>query len=269
MKLQTQGISLAYETAGPRNSLPVVFIHGFPFSREMWRGQVKALSRDFYVVTYDVRGHGESDTGDGQYTVELFVDDLIALFDHLKLKRAAVVGLSMGGYIALRAAERHPDRFRALVLCDTRSEADGNEGKIKRAQQVREIKNGGLKDFTEQFLRAVFYEKSISSDLPAVASIKSIIEKTPPQAVAGTLIALAGRTDTSAALYKLNIPTLILVGRHDAITPPSAANAMKEKISGSEMHIIPDAGHMSNLENPAEFTGHLVKFLHTLKESSS
>ncbi|HLF15256.1 MAG TPA: alpha/beta fold hydrolase, partial [Bacteroidota bacterium] len=106
MKFQVNGGSIEYETAGPRNGIPLVLIHGFPFSRGMWKYQAEALRQDHYVVTYDVRGHGGSDPGDGQYTIELFVDDLIALLDHLHLRSAVGVGLSMGGYILLRAIER-------------------------------------------------------------------------------------------------------------------------------------------------------------------
>jgi 3-oxoadipate enol-lactonase len=269
MKLKIGDVTIAYETEGPRNSVPVLLVHGFPFSKAMWEYQVAALRKDYYVVTYDVRGHGASDPGDGQYTVELFVDDLIALLDHLKLRSVVAVGLSMGGYIILRAAERHPERFRGLVLCDTRSEADGNDGKVKRAGQARELKINGTAKFTDAFLEAVFHGKTFTERPEAVESIREIIGNTPVGAMAGTLIALAGRTDTTAGLYKLNVPTLILVGKHDTLTPPSASHAMKDKISNSELHVIPDAGHLSNMENPEEFTTHLFNFLHKIKRVAS
>lgn len=270
MKLQASGgVAIEYETTGPRNGIPLVLVHGFPFSREMWKPQVEALRRDCYVVTYDVRGHGGSEPGDGQYTIELFADDLIALLDHLHLKSVVAAGLSMGGYIVLRAMERNPERFRALILCDTRSEADGNEGKIKRARQVAGIKSSGTKEFAENFLKAVFHDKTLSEKPDVVEAIRSVIVRTPPHAVAGTLIALAARTDSSPSLFRITVPVLVLVGRHDAVTPPSASQAMKDKIPGAELHVIPDAGHLSNLENPEAFNGHLVKFLNKLKSPSS
>jgi 3-oxoadipate enol-lactonase len=269
MKLQVNGGAIEYETAGPRNGIPIVLVHGFPFSRAMWDVQVNALKADHHAVTYDVRGHGGSDPGDGQYTMELFVDDLVALLDHLRLRPVVGVGLSMGGYILLRAVERHPEKFRALVLCDTRAEADGNEGKVKRARQAADVKANGLGGFSENFLKAVFHEKTFAEKPDTVAAIRSVIERTSPLAVAGTLIALAGRTDSTASLFRIAVPTLIMVGRHDAVTPPSASQAMKDKIPGSELHVIPGAGHLSNLENPEEFTTHLLRFLHTLNRSSS
>jgi 3-oxoadipate enol-lactonase len=261
MKAVINGLSIDYATEGPRTGTPVVFIHGFPFSREMWTPQVEAVRSSCYAVTYDVRGHGGSDVGDGQYSVEYFVDDLIALLDHLKISRAVLVGLSMGGYIALRAVERHPERVRGLVLCDTRSEADGNEGKIKRAQQAQLVRADGMKKFADAFLAGVFYAKTFERSPDTVAMIRRIILASSPTAVAGTLLALAARTDSTPALFAIRVPSLILVGQHDALTPPSASHAMKEKIPGAELHVLPKAAHLSNLENAALFNDYLTEFL--------
>ncbi len=265
MRSTLNGTGIDYETDGPRTGIPVLFIHGFPFSKAMWKPQVDVLKKDFHVVTYDVRGHGASDVGDGLYSVELFVDDLIGLLDHLRFSKVVVVGLSMGGYIALRAMERNPERFRGLVLCDTRSEADGNEGKIKRAAQAKTVKSEGMKKFAEPFLKVVFYEKTFETNPPAIDMIRAIVEASSPLAVAGTLLALAARTDTTPSLYNIKVPTLILVGQHDALTPPSASFAMKEKIPNAELHVISRAGHMSNLENTEMFNEHLLTFLKKLK----
>lgn len=269
MRLPVPGAAIDYETAGPRNGVPVLFVHGFPFSRAMWKPQVDLLKEDHYVVTYDVRGHGASEPGDGQYTVELFVDDLVALLDRLHLKSVAAVGLSMGGYILLRAVERHPERFRALVLCDTRSEADGNEGKVKRARQAADVREKGLASFTEGFLKAVFAGTTFEERPDVVEAVRAMVNATAPAAVAGTLIALAGRTDSTPSLFRIPVPTLIMVGREDSITPPSAAQAMKDKIPGAELRVIPRAGHLSNLENPEEFNRHLADFLRTITRHSS
>jgi 3-oxoadipate enol-lactonase len=261
MNVTIRGTDISYDVDGPRTGVPVVLIHGFPFSREMWKPQVDVLKGSHYVVTYDVRGHGKSSVGDGQYTMEAFVDDLIGLLDHLKLSSVVVAGLSMGGYIALRAVERHPDRFRALILCDTKSEADNNDGKIRRAVQARAVKWDGMEAFAEAFIGNVFYAKSFETHPEAVQTIRHIIESTSPVSVAGTLIALAARTDTTSFLYSLKVPVLILVGQHDAVTPPSSSHAMKERIPHAELHVIPRAGHLSNLENPEEFNRHILDFL--------
>jgi 3-oxoadipate enol-lactonase len=265
VKALINGWNTSYTIDGNASGQPVVFIHGFPFSQEMWRPQVAPLSSDYRVITYDVRGHGESEVGDGQYTIEFFVDDLIALLDYLKIEKAVVVGLSMGGYIALRAIERNPEPFRGLVLCDSRSEADTNEGKIKRAASIQSVRTDGVKKYAEGFVRAVFAPKTFERDPEAIKFIKRIIEKTAPIAIAGTLLALASRTDTTESLSKISVPTLILVGEHDALTPVSAAKSMSEKIRQSEFHVISNAAHLSNLENPEEFNRHLLDFLQRLK----
>jgi 3-oxoadipate enol-lactonase len=231
----------------------------------MWKPQIEALKKEYYVITYDVRGHGASDVSDGQYSIEYFVDDLVGLLDHLKISRAVVVGFSMGGYIALRAIERNPERFRGFVLCDTRSEADSNEGKIKRAVQARIVKTEGMKSFADSFVTGLFFEKTFTDNPQAVELIRDMIENMSPLAVAGTLIALSARTDSTPSLYNIKVPALILVGKHDALTPPSASSAMKEKIPHAKMFIISKAAHLSNLENTEEFNKHLFTFLKTIK----
>jgi 3-oxoadipate enol-lactonase len=227
----------------------------------MWKPQVEILSPNYRVITYDVRGHGESDVGDGQYLLEFFVDDFVGLLDYMHIEKAIVMGLSMGGYIALRVIERNPERFRALVLCDTRSEADTNEGKVKRATSIKTVKTQGVKTFAEEFVKAVFAPQTFQTNPDAVNFIKDIIEHNSPIGICGTLLALASRTDTTTALPNIAVPTLILVGEHDALTPPSASEAMKEKISNAELQIIPNAAHMSNLENPEVFNDALLGFL--------
>ena len=261
MIIQANETTLFVRDEGRTDGPPVVFVHGFPFSHEMWAPQVGALSDKYRVISYDVRGLGQSPAGDGQYTLEFFVDDLIGLLDGLKIEKAVVCGLSMGGYIALRAIEKYPARFSAAVLADTRSEADSNEAKIKRAAALKTVKREGAKVFAEGFLKAVFAPESFTRAPQAVQKIRSIIEATPPAGICGAILALASRTDTTANLNKVAVPALILVGEHDTLTPPSAAEAMAALIPNSELHVIPHAAHMSNLENTPEFNLRLRTFL--------
>lgn len=261
MYIKINGFGIDYNLDGPKTGLPIVLIHGFPFSKEMWKPQIDVLKKDYLVLSYDVRGHGASDIGNAQYTIEYLTEDLFKLLDALQLSKVVAVGLSMGGYIILRAIERHPDRFRGIVLCDTRSEDDSNEVKIKRAIQARNVKIYGTKKYANIFLPTIFHEKNLNKKSEAVKLIRDIIEKTSPNAVAGMLIALAARTNTTGNLTNIKVPTLIMVGQFDELTPPACSTAMKEKIPGAEMHILPDAAHVSNLENPEEFNRHLLDFL--------
>ena len=261
MKTKLNGIIVNYTERGIPQGLPVVFIHGFPFSHEMWEPQMKILPNNIRAITYDVRGHGTSDVADGQYMMEFFVDDLIALLDHLVIDKAILCGLSMGGYIALRAIERHPERIKALVLCDTKSEADTNEAKVKRSATIQTVKTKGVKIFAEDFVKSIFAEKTIRNKPEIVEYIKRIILNNSPLGICGTLLALASRTDTTNVLPSINVPTLILVGEYDILTPPIATQAMHTKITDSELHILPNAAHMSNLENSFDFNEKLIAFL--------
>ena len=261
MKANVNGHSLNYFVKGADDGQPVVFIHGFPFSHRMWEPQLEALPHRYRAVAYDVRGHGDSEVGHGQYTVELFVDDLIGLLDHLAVDRAVVCGLSMGGYIALRAVERHPERFRGLVLCDTRSEADTDEAKVKRAGTIAAVRSRGVPAFAKEFVKLVLAPRTIKANPAVVQMTREMITATDPVGVCGTLLALAARTDTTPALPAMNLPALILVGEHDTLTPPTDAQAMARALPEAALHVIPDAAHMSNLENPAAFNERLLAFL--------
>ena len=261
MYTKINGFGIDYIVEGSSTNLPVVLIHGFPFSKKMWGPQIEALKTDYYVVAYDVRGHGLSDVGNGQYTIEYCVDDLVGLLDLLKISQAVVVGLSMGGYIALRTAERNPDRLKGLVLCDTRSEADTNETKIKRTLQAKSVKIFGAKKFANTFIPTVLYENTIKKNPEIVKLLREIIDRASPIAITGMLIALAARTDTSSWLRNIDVPTLLMAGKYDELTPPTILSSMKEVIPNAEMHIIPDAAHLCNLENPDEFNKHLLAFL--------
>lgn len=230
----------------------------------MWKYQIPELQdkMNFRIITYDLRGHGKSDVSDGQYTMELFVDDLIGLLDYLKIGKTIICGFSMGGYIALRAIERNPERFNALILCDTMPAPDSNEAKIRRANSLKEIKKEGIERFAEGFLKSIFAAQTFTTKPNILGETRKIILSNAPLGICGALIAITGRTDTTEALSKISVPTLILVGKHDAVTPPTAASIMHEKIGNSELQVIEDAAHMSNMENPTSFNRHLIHFLH-------
>jgi len=263
MQATINGAKIHFTEAGEPGALPVLFVHGFPFSGAMWDVQLRAVGCPYRAIAYDIRGLGRSEVGDGQYTMEGLVDDMVGLLDHLDIDKTVVVGLSMGGYIALRALERDPGRFLAAVLCDTRSEADDNASRLKRATAAAAVKRDGAAAFAESFVPAVFARESLRSRPEAVKLIRDIIAATSPLAIAGHLLAMAGRTDTTASLPAIAVPTLIMVGEQDTLTPPALSQAMHKQIPGSELHLVPGAGHMSNLENPEFFNSRLLDFLTT------
>ncbi|MDP1677135.1 MAG: alpha/beta fold hydrolase [Bacteroidota bacterium] len=269
MKATINNCLTRYIDVGSPNAIPIIFIHGFPFSHKMWNfpgGQIDVLSSTNRVIAYDIRGHGESEVGTGHYSIELFVDDLFALMDHLHIPKAIICGLSMGGYIALRAVERNPERILGLVLCDTRSEADGNEAKIRRANGIKFIQTNGMKFYAQDYVKIVFAPSSFESHPESIKLIQSVVERTASTSIFGTLLALAARTDTTSSLPNITCPTLILVGEKDNLTPINASQAMNKVIPGSTIVIIPNAGHISNMENPSEFNKYLVEFVSQFKQ---
>lgn len=246
---------------GRKDGLPIIFIHGFPFSSEMWKPQLTALPADFHAVAYDIRGLGNSDVGDGQYTIELFVDDLFSLMDFLSLPSAILCGLSMGGYIAQRALQRNPERIKGLILCNTKSEADTNQAKINRARTIQLVKAQGVHVFAEGFLTQIFSEVTIQTKPEIVEQIRNIILGTSSLGLCGVQLALASRIDTTDLLPSVAIPTLLIAGQHDSFAPPAVMEAMHQSIRNSEFHVLPHSAHMSNLEDTELFNDILLNFL--------
>jgi len=260
MFLSTNGTKIYYIDVGQPTGPTIVLVHGFPLSHEMWTHQIEALKNVYRVVAFDLRGQGRSEGGDGQFTLEFLVDDLVALLDHLKINRPVLCGLSMGGYVSLRAVERNTQRVSGLILCDTKSEADPNETKLARGASIRAIKRDGVEAFAETFLKGALSPTSFK-DRHVVETAAKIIRQNQALGLCGTLLALAGRTDTTSSLSKIEVPTLILVGEQDMLTPPEHSRRMQSLIQNSELHVIPKAGHLTNMENPTIFNTYLLNFL--------
>jgi 3-oxoadipate enol-lactonase len=253
--------NLALFPKGNPENTPIIFIHGFPFDHNMWNKQVDILSRTYFCVTYDLRGLGKSPVGDGQYTVEIFAEDVLYILEENRLKKPVLCGLSMGGYIALRTVEKSQNLFKALILCDTKSSADDNETKIKRAEGIRKINSLGVKKYVSEFIPNCFAEKSITGLGEEYKEILKRSSQFSPIGVKGCLLAMAGRTDTTQSLSKIKIPTLLLCGEEDKLIPADIMKDMAAKISGSETYIIPGAGHISPLENPSYTNTIIGEFL--------
>jgi len=196
--------------------------------------------------------------------MESYVDDLIALLDHIGEKRVVVCGLSMGGYVALRAIEREPTRFGGLVLCDTRSGSDSDQGKIGRADAIRALKADGLAPFSESLLPKLLGPTTLGGRPEVVGIVQGMVVEQRVRGVIGALLAMAARTDTTESLHQINVPTLVVVGGEDTLTPPAQARELAARIPDAELEVIPDAGHLSSLENPAAFNEVLGAFLERL-----
>lgn len=252
---------LKYNEEGPFTAPVIIFIHGFPLNKSMWNPQMEALKNDYRVIAYDIRGHGKSEPGEMDFSMNLFAIDLIHLMDAFYIHKAILCGLSMGGYIALNAIENYPNRFSALVLCDTTCKADPASVIDKRMQTIRELQDEGVENYADESLQKLFAPESFTKKVYEVESVRKMIVKNPVHSIINTLRALTTRNESCSKLNEIHVPVLIMVGEEDVITPPAMAQLMHEKIPNSTLEIIPHAGHLSNLENPAAFNEKLREFL--------
>jgi len=264
IKIAVNDLSVSYNDEGKSGDPVIIFIHGFPFNKSMWDKQMEALKHGYRVIAYDVRGHGGSDTGTEDFSIELFATDLLNLMDTLKIDKAMLCGLSMGGYIALNAVENYPDRFDALILSDTTCLADTPEAKEKRLKTIESIKKNGVEKFADESIKNLFARESFSTKKKEIAAVREMIVHTDEESLCKTLRAFYERKETCSKLSDIYVPVLIMVGEEDKITPLAAAQLMQEKIKDSLLSIIEHAGHLINIENPLEFNNQLEEFVSTV-----
>jgi 3-oxoadipate enol-lactonase len=238
----------------------LIFVHAFPLSSKMWKPQIEFFSRKFRVITYDVRGLGKSKSDNNTFTMETYANDLLEVVNYFNAGKVHACGLSMGGYILQRAFIKNPEAFKSLTLADTRSERDDDNGLINRSQVIENLRAGKRNEFATEFLQKLINKKSYEN--PGIKNfLEDIIAENTTEGICGAQLALATRVNSKDYLNKINVPVLILVGEDDILTPPSAAEVMKSLIPDSEMKIIKNSGHMSNLENTDEFNRCLMQFL--------
>jgi 3-oxoadipate enol-lactonase len=261
MRVHVHGVDLAYEDQG--TGTPLVLLHGFPFSRRMWRPQADVLAQACRLITPDLRGFGES-TGTPASLEEL-ADDVHALVEHLGLSSFVLGGFSMGGYVVFRYLAAHADRVAALLLLDTRAEPDTPEGRERRYAGIERITKEGPGGFLEDFLKLVLSAESLESRPMIVGEARRMMAATRVESLIGGLTAMAERPDSVPLLSRVTVPTLIAVGDVDKATPPDASEKMHTLIAGSELVVITGAGHLSNLEQPAQVNAALTEFLGTLR----
>jgi 3-oxoadipate enol-lactonase len=240
------GLSLFYHDEG--DGEPLVLIHGFPLSSDMYRPQRAALSSRFRVITPDLRGMGRSDAPGANPTIESYADDVVALLDHLGIGQAIIGGMSMGGYVLLALLRRHPDRAKGVILIDTRAEADTDEGRANRFTMADQARAEGAAPIAEAMLPKMLTERTIRERPDLADTVREMMLATPVDGIVGALHAMAARPDSSDVLASIAVPALIIVGSDDPVTPPDVAARMHSAIHESELVIVSDAAHAANLE---------------------
>ena len=260
-KTTAGGVNLNYtDTDG--TGTPVLLLHAFPLHSGMWEPQVEALGERYRIIAPDLKGFGDSDAPEhpSSYSMDAYADELAALLDELSVERAVVVGLSMGGYIALAMTRRRPDAIAALVLADTRAEADPPEGVEKRTNQQNQVREQGTSGLIEALPNALLGGTTRAKKPDVVKTVTELMDN-PAAGFIGALEAMKNRPDSTGQLASITLPTLVIVGEEDTLTPPEAARRLHEGIAGSRLAVLPEAGHISNLESPEAFTGALAEFL--------
>ncbi|NOK57825.1 MAG: alpha/beta fold hydrolase [Chloroflexi bacterium AL-W] len=242
------GIQLAYRDEG--QGTPLVLIHAFPLSHAMWEPQIADLSSNLRLIVPDLRGFGASELGEIPTSMEQYADDIGALLDSLGIARVALAGLSMGGYVAFAFLRKYRARVTALILADTRSGPDSDEGKMLREQNARMVENQGLKPLAEQMIPKLLAPNASTS---LQNHVRQLIENNNDRGIAAALRAMATRPDSMPLLATIDVPTVVVVGTKDPLTPPSEAYTMSAKIPNSRLIEIADAAHLTNMEDPTAF----------------
>jgi pimeloyl-ACP methyl ester carboxylesterase len=255
--LAVRGLALARDVQGDGH--PILFIHGFPFDRTMWRPLMATLT-GWRRIAPDLRGLGLSDVPES-YSMAEYADDLAALMDALHVPQAVVCGLSMGGYVAFELLRRHSARVRALILTATRAEADDEAGKQRRGDMIALVERQGPAVLAEVLLPQLLAPANLTAMPHVTEHLRTMIAGSPVKGVVGALRAMRDRADATPLLRKIEVPTLVIAGRDDQLIPPAASRQLADAIPGALFTLIPDAGHLCPLEQPVTTTKVIAEFL--------
>jgi YbgC/YbaW family acyl-CoA thioester hydrolase len=262
-RLMVHGVNLAVEVQGEGPA--ILFIHGYPLNRTIWRDQINALE-DFRRIVPDLRGMGQSDAPDLGYSMTIYAADLAALLDTLGVDEVILCGHSMGGYIAFEFLRNWGSRVRGLILVDSRAEADSPDGRRARDVAAATAREGGAAAVAEAMLPKMLGPGTMSQRPDVVERVRAIMAGTPVAGMAGALAAMRDRPGSEALLPTLSsVPTLVVVGESDSLIPPEQGRAMAQAIPGARFATIPGAGHLPSVEQPAATTQILREFLDSLR----
>jgi pimeloyl-ACP methyl ester carboxylesterase len=253
------GRTMRYFDAGAGH--PLVFVHAFPLSAEMWRPQLDRVPRGWRFLAPDLRGFGATPIETDTMTVDDYARDLVGFLDALSIDRCVVAGLSLGGYIAFALFRLAPTRMRGLVLSDTRAEADSADGRRGRQTLLELLGQKGVTAVADDLLPKLLGATTRRARPDCEREVRRLIESNQGRPIAAAIHALMARPDSTPDLARIDCPTLVMVGEEDTITPRPAAELMHHAIDGSELVMIASAGHLSNLEAPDECSSHLADFL--------
>ena len=240
---------------------PVVLLHPFPVHHEFWLPIAENLSSRYRLILPDLRGHGESEVGDGPATMKKHAGDLLRVLDDARVDRAPMIGVSIGGYLFFEFWRRHRSRVRALGLCNTKAPADGVEAKNGRLAAAKDVLERGTELFLESMVPRLFGRSTRETRPDLVAGALRMMRAMSPQDIAQVQQGMAERPDSTETLKSIDVPTLLVTGDEDLLTGVNEAELMRQHIAGSELKVIPKAGHYAAWEKPALFVRVVRQFL--------
>ena len=258
MRVDANGISINYRFDGPESAPLVTMSHSLAANLDMWQWQMPALA-EYRVLRYDTRGHGGTDAPAGEYSLDTLADDLFALLDALAIESTHYVGLSMGGMIGQTAALKDQSRFRTLALCDTSSRIPP-EARPVWDERIATAREQGMEPLVEPTIERWFSNAYRQSRATEVDKVRAMIRATRVDGYCGCCAAIA-RLDLSDRLSAIDRPVLLIVGEEDPGTPVAAHEVIRDRVTGSELVVLPEALHFSNVERQADFNRALVGFL--------
>ena len=245
---------------------PIVLIHAFPLSSGMWESQARLLVENGYrVILPDIPGFGENSDGSKRYSIAEMAEQISKLLDYLDISKTIIGGLSMGGYILFNLVRLAPEKLSALIFCDTTYAADTDEKRRSRFELISKIENQGIGALVENMLPNLISEYTKQNNPSLAAELKEKFLEVAPEAAINALQSMAERVDNSELLAKIQVPTLLIFGEFDKVTDLENGQKMKQLISRSELAIIKNAGHYSNLEQPEQFNRALLHFCNRIE----
>ena len=253
------GRTVRYLDAG--SGWPVVLIHAFPLNADMWRPQLERVPEGWRFIAPDLRGFGPDAAAPGSITLDDMAGDVAALLDELAIDPAVIGGLSMGGYVTFALFRRAPERFSGMILADTRASADTPEGLEGRRQMIAMARSQGAASVAQSMLPKLLGKSSHDKRPDLSPRVRAMIERSSTDGIVAAIEAMMARPDSTKDLSRISCPTLVIVGEEDVLTPVTDAVALQNQITRSRLVILPQAGHLSNLEVPDGFALAVSDFL--------
>lgn len=256
--IQRGGAKIAYEIRG--SGPPLVLLHPFPTNRHFWDSVVPELESRYRLVMPDLRGHGESGVGEGA-SMAHHADDVLQICRESDIKRAAFVGVSIGGYLLFEFWRRYSEHVALLVFSNTRAQADSQEARANRLKAADEVEENGTASFLDGVILKLLGETTRRNRPDIVSRARSMMDAMSREGLAAVQRGMAARPDSVPTLSTIKAPTMILRGQEDGFVPAQDAELMQKQISGSRLFAIPQSGHYIPLEKPEEFLKLLRPFL--------